>query len=111
MDFSDLERTLDEFAADRNWQEHHLPRSLMLALVKEVGELTEVLQWVPDVEAEDWLGVDNNRTKVAEEIADIFIYLHYIARATRVDLRSAVRDKLRKNSSKYPAQDGGTACP
>ncbi|MHA7278888.1 nucleotide pyrophosphohydrolase [Arthrobacter sp. MDT2-2] len=103
MDFSDIAETLDEFAADRGWQQHHLPRSLMLALVKEVGELTELLQWIPDAQVEQWLGEQSNRDKVAAEIADVFIYLHYIARATQVDLPSAISNKIAINRAKYPS--------
>lgn len=103
MHFFDIGETLDGFAAERGWQQHHLPRSLMLALVKEVGELTELFQWIPDAQVEKWLGEGNNRDEVAAELADVFIYLHYIARATQVDLPSAISQKIATNRAKYPS--------
>lgn len=36
------EKLLD-FCKERNWQEFHSPRNLLLALVGEVGELSEIL--------------------------------------------------------------------
>lgn len=111
MHFSEVARELDEFATAREWQQHHLPRSLMLAMVKEVGELTELLQWVSDSEVAEWLDNGSNRDKVAEEVADIFIYLHYFTRAAQVDLPAAIRRKVDINGTKYPLQEEGRSCP
>lgn len=32
-----------KFAEDRNWDQYHTPRNLLMALVGEVGELAEIL--------------------------------------------------------------------
>jgi len=32
-----------QFAKDRNWDQYHTPRNLLMALVGEVGELAEIL--------------------------------------------------------------------
>lgn len=106
MELPELEAKLDEFAALRGWQQHHLPRSIMLALTKEVGELTELLQWVPDSEVDRWIHEDANAQDMADEIADVFIYLHYLARSMRIDLTQAVINKLELNSAKYPPTTG-----
>lgn len=105
-----MEATLDAFAAARGWQAHHLPRSLMLALTKEVGELTELLQWTPDSEVEGWMSHDENAQKMADEIADVFIYLHYLAHSTGVDLTQAVKHKLEANAVKYPPTKESPPC-
>lgn len=34
------------FAADRDWNQYHTPRNLVLALVGEVGELAEIFQCI-----------------------------------------------------------------
>ena len=36
-----------EFTKARDWEKFHDPKSLMLALVGEVGELAELMQWLP----------------------------------------------------------------
>jgi hypothetical protein len=38
---------LREFAAARDWERFYAPRSLLLALCGEAGELAAELQWVP----------------------------------------------------------------
>jgi dCTP diphosphatase len=40
-----VQRQLAEFARERDWARFHDPRSLLLALVGEVGELAELYQW------------------------------------------------------------------
>ena len=34
---------MQEFATERDWNQYHTPRNLLLALVGEVGELSEIL--------------------------------------------------------------------
>lgn len=110
MEIPELEARLDEFAALRGWQQHHLPRSIMLALTKEVGELAELLQWVPDSEVDRWIRDDANAQDMADEIADVFIYLHYLARSINTDLAEAVKHKLEVNATKYPATKDNASC-
>ena len=43
MFFIDRREKQNKFAADRNWDQYHSPRNLLLALVGEVGELAEIL--------------------------------------------------------------------
>ncbi|KAH7287375.1 hypothetical protein KP509_32G052400 [Ceratopteris richardii] len=41
---TDLTRMLAVFARERDWESFHSPRNLLLALVGEVGELSEIFQ-------------------------------------------------------------------
>lgn len=41
----DLRRDMEAFAFERAWEPFHQPRNLLLALVGEVGELSELFQW------------------------------------------------------------------
>lgn len=44
---SQLQDEVRQFAVERDWLQFHDPKSLILALVGEVGELAELFQWVP----------------------------------------------------------------
>ncbi len=46
----ELRLALHKFADDRDWHQFHTPRNLLLALVGEVGELAETMQWKERVE-------------------------------------------------------------
>ncbi|CAI8043994.1 dCTP pyrophosphatase 1 [Geodia barretti] len=39
----DIRVMQSRFAAERDWEQFHTPRNLLLALVGEVGELSEIL--------------------------------------------------------------------
>ncbi|WP_405348470.1 MazG-like family protein [Flavobacterium oreochromis] len=42
------------------------------------------------------------KEKIADEIADIFIFLTYISDEFGIDIESAVKNKVNKNDVKYP---------
>ncbi|XP_076364421.1 dCTP pyrophosphatase 1-like isoform X2 [Tachypleus tridentatus] len=47
----DIRKLQAEFSQERNWDQYHQPRNLLLALMGEVGEVSELFQWrgeVPD---------------------------------------------------------------
>lgn len=96
-----LQLELQKFADERDWDQFHSVRNLVLAVIGEAGELAEVLQWVGDDKTGGFLE-DGGRQRLSEEIADVFIYLVRLADKAGVDLESAVRDKLLSNSQKYP---------
>ena len=102
MDLSQIQSKLDFFAKERDWDQYHSLRNLVLALVGEVGELAELLQWIDDSKVSAFLD-DGGRDRLGEEIADVLLYLVRLADKAGVDLDLAVRQKLALNAVKYPA--------
>eukprot|EP00762_Andalucia_godoyi_P000342 ANDGO_03079.mRNA.1 uncharacterized protein len=105
MSITDLRDELRRFAAERDWDQFHTPRSLLLALTGEVGELCELMQWKTDeqirqlaLESKD----DTYRTKISHELADVFTYLIRLSDKVGVDLYEATKDKIVHNALKYP---------
>ncbi|XP_051939665.1 glutamyl-tRNA(Gln) amidotransferase subunit B, mitochondrial [Hippocampus zosterae] len=99
----DIRRMQAEFTDERDWNKFHQPRNLLLAMVGEVGEVSELFQWKGEV-AEglpDWS--DSEREQLAHELSDVFIYLVELAEKCRVDLPQAVLRKMALNRLKYPA--------
>jgi len=103
MSLDELTSEVASFAKERDWDQFHLPRSLVLALMAEVGELAEVMQWVPDSQMNSRWTEDNN-DDLSEELADVFIYLIRLADVLDIDLESAARSKLLVNAEKYPVE-------
>ena len=99
-----LERALEEFAQARDWEQFHSPKNLAMALTGEVGELVELFQWLTEAQSRDAMKDPALAMRIQEEIADVMLYLVRMASVLKVDLDGAVRDKLEKNSAKYPAQ-------
>lgn len=100
---SDLKKIRDElrkFAKARDWEQFHTPKNLTLALVGEVGELAEVLQWLSDKEIQKLM--KDQPEKMADELADVLLYLIRLADQLKVDLKTAAIKKISKNHKKYP---------
>lgn len=107
---SDLEALRDamrEFTSERDWERFHDPKSLLLALVGEVGELSELFQWLPAESALEAAADDPLHTRVQEELADVLLYLVRLADVLNVELASAALSKMESNARKHPAGSGG----
>ncbi|MGN6578281.1 MAG: nucleotide pyrophosphohydrolase [Nocardioides sp.] len=90
------------FTDARDWERFHDPKSLVLALVGEAGELAAEFQWLPADEAADLVSEEPRRTAVADELADVLLYLVRLADVLDIDLRAAAEAKLVKNAEKHP---------
>lgn len=93
---------LDRFAAERDWMQFHSPKNLAMALSAEVGELTEIFQWMSEADSHQAAHRTDTARPVQEEMADVLMYLVRMASVLGVDLDAAVRDKLVSNAAKYP---------
>lgn len=104
-DLTDLRDAMRRFTEERDWARFHDPKSLVLALTGEVGELAELVQWVPAEEAVQRLAEEPLATRVAEELSDVLLYLVRLADVVGVDLSMAAIAKLAAAGSRYPAAD------
>lgn len=97
-----LKQRLRQFAAQRDWDQFHSPKNLAMALTVEASELLEHFQWLSEEQSRT-LDPDKLR-KVAEEIADVQIYLARLADKLNVSIGEAVARKIELNEAKYPAE-------
>jgi dCTP diphosphatase len=99
-----------QFSAERDWGQFHDPKSVLLALVGEVGELAELFQWLPAGEARQLAQAEPLRTRAGEEMADVLLYLVLLSDVLDIDLAEAARRKLAEARVRYPpAAVTGTA--
>lgn len=105
LSFETIRRRLAAFANDRDWNQFHTPRNLLLAMVGEVGELSELFQWRGDDGCKPGLRnwSKDERVHLGEELSDVLLYLLRLSDRCEIDLGKAVLDKLEKNKTKYPA--------
>ena len=101
MDIKKLQKRLEKFAKDRDWEQFHNPKNLSMALSVEVAELVEIFQWSNSGGLEEIKDLDK-RKKIEEEVADIFIYLIKISDKLDLDLEKVINEKIDKNEKKYP---------
>ena len=101
----DLAAQLREFARERDWERFHTPKNLAVSLAVEVGEVLEHVQWGTDEEIAESACSADGRAAIAEEMADVFIYLVRLADVVGVDLMEAATAKLAANARRYPADE------
>ncbi len=97
-----LRDKLRAFTRARDWDQFHSPKNLSMALMVEVAELMEHFQWLTEEQSGNLAA--ENKAAVAEELADILLYLVRLSDKLGVDLQDAALHKLEKNALKYPAE-------
>lgn len=102
VDTTRLAQALEQFADDRNWAQFHSPKNLVMALCGEVGELTEIFQWLSEDASKSVARNPETAQAVEDELADVLMYLVRLASVLGVDLNAAAQRKLRVNGEKYP---------
>jgi len=102
MSIESIQRKLQEFADDRDWEQFHSPKNLVMALSVEVSELVEHFQWLTQEQSKNL--TNEKIDKVEQELGDIFIYLMRIADKLNINLVDAAFDKIDINEKKYPVE-------
>lgn len=95
-----VRRLAREFVVERRWQSYQTPKNLAMAMIVEAAELVEHFQWL--TAEQSMHPSDAARQHIADELADVLIYLVRIADELDIDLGASARAKLRKNKEKYP---------
>lgn len=104
IDVDGAARALRKFAEERDWQQFHSPKNLVMALSGEVGELTEIFQWMTEGDSHNAASVPKTADAVRDELADVALYLIRLADVLGVDINAAVISKLASNAAKYPVE-------
>lgn len=110
MSLEKLTEFVRHFVQERDWEQFHTPKNLVMALAGEVGELTEIFQWLTMAESQAVMQDEKKAEAIRDELADVFVYSLRLADVLGIDLDQAVRVKMQKNAAKYPvAQAKGRA--
>ena len=95
-----IQASLRSFAEEREWGQFHSPKNLAAALSVEAAELLEHFQWL--TEEQSRAIPEEKRDAIAQEIADVLIYLLQLADKLGIDPLDAARNKMKLNAAKYP---------
>lgn len=102
---ADMRQLVRDFVSARDWQQFHSPKNLSMALAIEAAELMEHFQWIT-TDASRTIGQDPAKlAAVSDELADILCYALAIANELEIDVSQAMRSKMKKNETKYPAAE------
>lgn len=95
MTIDELTNLMHNFVRSKGWYEtdspkKQSPRNLSISLSLEVAEILEHFQWSEEFVKED----------LAEELADVALYLLQLASIAEIDLEQAILNKLEVNASR-----------
>ena len=99
---NELRYAVKEFIEEREWEQFHSPKNLVMALSVEVAEIVEHFQWLTEEQSQEL--PPEKLAEVMEEIGDVMIYLTEIAAKLDIDPVEAAKSKLEINRQKYPAE-------
>jgi NTP pyrophosphatase (non-canonical NTP hydrolase) len=93
MDLKELTQAMNAFVESQGWYDTNSSRpqtlrNLSISLTLEASELLEHFQWGDQIE---------NKNKLADELADVALYLLQIASVSGIDLENAILRKLKRN--------------
>jgi len=102
VDLNQIRRRIREFRDERDWMQFHNPKNLAISIAIEAAELLEHFQWKDFEESE--AHATAAKEAIADEIADVSVYLIELSDNLGIDLEEAILKKLAKNAAKYPAE-------
>lgn len=88
---------INQFRDERDWRQFHNEKDLAISISLEASELLELFQWKTSEET-----LATKQEELKEEIADVVIYAYMLADNLGLDMDSIIREKIKKNSEKYP---------
>jgi NTP pyrophosphatase (non-canonical NTP hydrolase) len=103
-----LKERLLKFGSDRDWDQFHKPKDLAVSVSIEAAELLELFQWRPENDPID----EDLKANIANEAADVLMYLIMLCEKTGIDLIGAAHSKIDQNEKRFPVSTSrGVAKP
>lgn len=102
MDLKLIQERIRRFRDERDWMQFHNPKNLAISISIEANELLEHFQWKSLEESEAY--AIEAKDAIADEVADVAVYLIEFAENLGIDLQGAILKKLAKNEEKYPTE-------
>ena len=102
LELQKINDEIEKIVLERDWNQFHSVKNLVMALSVESSELVEIFQWLTEDQSNMASDNPDLKAKIEDEVADVFVYLLRIVTKTNIDLEQAVLRKLKKNAEKYP---------
>ena len=99
-----LKAQVQEFCELRDWDQFHGAKDLAIGIITEASELLEHFRFKSESEVREMMGSAQQSKACQEELADVLFFLLRFAQMNGIDLSAALRDKIAKNSARYPVE-------
>lgn len=103
INISAINREFRRVASANDWQAYHTPKNLAAAIAVEASELLAEFQWLT---AEQSAALSVGQTaKVADEIADVLMYVSELCQRLDIDPAQALHTKMARNAMRFVKPD------
>jgi NTP pyrophosphatase (non-canonical NTP hydrolase) len=99
-----LREAMARFVNERDWEQFHSPKNLVMALSVEVSELMEHFLWIDNAASHQVAQDAKVREQIGDELADVAGVLFALCNALNLDLSDVIAQKMAKNVVKYPVE-------
>lgn len=96
MNVEQILQAFNALAEEQGWAQHHTPKNLAIAVSTEASELLLEFQW----QQQDDDLTEQQRERIAAEIADVQMYLIKLSSSLGIDLEKAVQHKIAVNQER-----------
>jgi NTP pyrophosphatase (non-canonical NTP hydrolase) len=90
-----------EFVHDRDWEQYHTPKELLLGMVEEIGEFRNIIKWEKD-EAKIKEKISKRIEEVDDFFGDMLWELSSLANYCGIDLEQALEKVMKKHEKRFP---------
>src|SRR5215471_459543 len=80
-----LREAMRRFVAERDWEQFHSPKNLVMGLSVEAAELMEHFLWIDNEASRRVAGDPARKAAVADEMADVALYLLALCNTLDID--------------------------
>jgi len=98
-----FQRKIQKFSKDREWDQFHNPKDLLLGIVEEVGEIRNIVKWEQDSDKIKKALLDNKQ-KLEDDIGDVYWFMALLANNSDIDIDTAIGGVIRKNEKRFPVK-------
>jgi NTP pyrophosphatase (non-canonical NTP hydrolase) len=101
---AELKEQVKRFCEARDWDQYHNAKDLAIGVSTEAGELLDLFRFKSLDEVEEMFRSVDERGEIADEMADVLLFLLRMAQRYNIDLAGAFANKMEKNELKYPVE-------
>lgn len=97
-----LMEQIQEYCAERDWDQFHNPKDLAIGLSTEANEVLDLFRFKTAEDMKQMMKDPDKREAIGEELVDVFFFLLRFAQMNGFDLVDCFERKMEKNAKKYP---------
>ena len=101
---NEFQQRIKQFTEERDWDQFHNPKDLLLGFVEEIGELRNIVKWEQDT-GKLKKALLENKEELEDNIGDIYWFLSLLANNGGVNIDTAISNVIKKNEERFPVSE------